>query len=72
MHCQHPCQHGVTCRQVLEVLADDTNFRAMAMELCAAPAAAMLTQPPGSFESAWCAGEAHAAPLSAQLLSGHQ
>ena len=54
------------------MLADDTNFRAMAMELCAAPAAAMLTQPRGSFESAWCAGEAAAAPLSAQLLSGHQ
>ena len=44
--------------QVLEVLADDSNFRSMAMELSAAPAAAMLMLPPEAFESAWCAGEA--------------
>lgn len=44
--------------QVLEVLADDSNFRGMAMELSAAPAAAMLTLAPESFDSAWCAGEA--------------
>ena len=44
--------------QVLEVLADDSNFRGMAMELSAAPAAAMLALPPEAFESAWCAGDA--------------
>ena len=44
--------------QVLEVLADDSNFRSMAMELSAAPAAAMLTLLPEAFESAWCAGDA--------------
>ena len=44
--------------QVLEVLADDSNFRSMAMELSAAPAAHMLTLPAEAFESAWCAGEA--------------
>lgn len=44
--------------QVLEVLADDSNFRIMAMELSAAPVAAMLTLPPEAFESAWCAGDA--------------
>ena len=48
-------EHGM---QVLEVLADDSNFRSMAMELSAAPAAAMLTLPPEAFESAWCAGDA--------------
>ena len=44
--------------QVLEVLADDSNFRGMAMELSAAPTAAMLALPPEAFESAWCAGDA--------------
>ncbi len=46
--------------QVLEVLADDSNFRSMAMELSAAPAANMLTLPAEAFESAWCAGDAAA------------
>ena len=44
--------------QVLEVLADDSNFRIMAMKLSAAPIAAMLTLLPEAFESAWCAGDA--------------
>ena len=60
----------LTWWQVLEVLADDTNFRAMAMELCAGPAAAMLTQHPGLFESAWCAGAAYAVALCAHLHRG--
>jgi len=46
--------------QVLEVLADDSNFRSMAMELSAVPAAKMLTLPAEAFESAWCAGGAAA------------
>ena len=58
--------------QVLEVLADDSNFRSMAMELSAAPAAAMLTLPPGAFESAWCAGEATASVRLSRLSSASQ
>ena len=49
---------AVNALQVLEVLADDSNFRGMAMQLAAAPAAAALTLPPAAFVSAWCAGEA--------------
>ncbi len=48
--------------QVLEVLADDSNFRRMAMRCVAGPAAAMLTMPPAEFESAWCAGDALSRP----------
>ena len=44
------------------MLADDSNFRGMAMELSAAPAAAMLTLPPEAFQSAWCAGDAADSP----------
>lgn len=44
-------------RQVLEVLADDSNFRGAAMRGIAAPAAAALSLPAEAFESAWCAGE---------------
>ncbi|EIE21981.1 hypothetical protein COCSUDRAFT_66773 [Coccomyxa subellipsoidea C-169] len=50
-------QLAVNVLQVLEVLADDSNFRRMAMRCVAGPAAAMLTMPPADFESAWCAGE---------------
>ncbi|CAL8471502.1 g11044 [Coccomyxa elongata] len=50
-------QLAVAALQVLEVLADDSNFRRMAMRAVAASAAIMLTTPPADFESAWCAGE---------------
>lgn len=49
-------QLAVNALQVLEVLADDSNFRRMAMRAVAGPAAAMLTMPASDFESAWCAG----------------
>lgn len=49
-------QLAVNALQVLEVLADDSNFRRMAMQSVAAPAAAMLCLPTENFESAWCAG----------------
>ncbi len=49
-------QLAVAALQVLEVLADDSNFRRMAMRAVAASAAIMLTTPPADFESAWCAG----------------
>ena len=58
--------------QVLEVLADDSNFRSMAMKLSAAPTAAMLTLPPEAFESAWCAGEATASVRLSRLSSASQ
>lgn len=49
-------QLAVCALQVLEVLADDSNFRRDAMHAIAGPAAIMLTMPPADFESAWCAG----------------
>ena len=58
-------QVAVNALQVLEVLADDSNFRGMAMQLAAAPAAAALTLPPAAFASAWCAGEACAPAVHA-------
>ena len=43
--------------QVLEVLADDSNFRGDVMHIIVGPAAAALGLPRRAFEAAWCAGE---------------
>ena len=48
---------GLPLPQVLEVLADDSNFRGDAMRIIAGPAAAALSLPRRAFEAAWCAGE---------------
>ncbi len=58
---------GRMCAQVLEVLADDSNFRRAAMDGIATPAAAALALPPQAFESAWCAGEPPASSFSLSL-----
>ena len=42
--------------QVVEVLADDSNFRQTAMERLAGPLAQALSLPPADFASAWLAG----------------
>ncbi|KAK9843504.1 hypothetical protein WJX81_006292 [Elliptochloris bilobata] len=61
-------QLAVNALQTLEVLADDSNFRALAMEVVAEPVAAVLALPHGRFVATWCAGEEatalHAADFS--------
>jgi hypothetical protein len=59
-------QLAVNALQVLEVLADDSNFRRMAMQSVAGPAASMLSLPQPEFEAAWCAG---AFPISTSFPS---
>jgi hypothetical protein len=57
-------QLAVNALQVLEVLADDSNFRRMAMQSIAPAAAAILSAPAPDFASSWCAGAALIPALS--------
>ena len=56
--------------QVVEVLADDSNFRQTAMEKLAEPLAHALSLPPADFASACLAGRLH--PAAAACLDGQQ